>query len=228
MSYARHTWRGARLKLMAVAALPVLVVAITGLAAAPAQGSATAAVHSRSMDTATEDEFQFCAQGGAGYCLNDWNGTIGDVKMYNSGVVNNSFAVEPLTLCPNDSVGDSPGNYCPFANHALDQHFAGDEIFQLESGVNPDWCLGTSATSSLTILQPCNTANGTGGGDGTIFLEGTVTCINGGGYYWGNRYWSQHYNTPEYLESGGAIGKQANADYSGGSISCWLVGPVLD
>jgi hypothetical protein len=219
--YVRRTWRIRNLRRLAAVALPVLVAAATGLGGAtgPAYAGVRAAAHPHHSRVVVPDQGtpdQYCAQGGAGYCLNDWNGTIGDVMMYNNGYKNNGFYYEQLGLCPGNAVGDRPGDYCPFSNHALDQDFFNDYIFQLESAVNPGWCIGTSASSSLTILQPCNSiSTGTGGGDGTVFLASLMNC------YWGNRYWSNHYSTPEYLLSGGAIGKQANADYSGGSPSCW-------
>ena len=227
VKYIRKAKRVSKIKRLATAAFAVLAgtVMVLSTAAAPAGASNSAQAHSAVSPRQTYTEF--CAQSGNGYCLNDWNGTIGDVKMYNKGVTNNAFTLVSLSMCSGGNEVLGAPSYCPFSDHAIDNNLAGDFIDELESNVNPGWCVGSTTSSSLTILNPCGSSNGNGAGQGTIFVADT-----GGGpdgcsqILFVNRYWSDRYNTTEYLQSGGAIGVQANSDYSGSSPSCWGEGFV--
>jgi len=214
-----------KLRRLAAMALSVLAAAVMGLGAAtapahasgpaaaqPHRGRPVAAQLRRILDSGPED---WCGNAGTGYCLNDWNGTFGDVKMYYGGYTNDLWIYQPLYLCPGGVVASN----CPFSNTHLDNVFLGDPIFQLESYVLPGWCIGSSTSSSLGIMQPCNNENtGTGGGTGTVWLFGVCS---GGGDPFGNRYWSARYNTPEWVESGNALYAQPNLDFSGSSPTCW-------
>jgi hypothetical protein len=198
-----------KLKLLAAVTLPVVV------AAAMSMVGGTAPAYAQSSD-------DWCGNAGTGYCLNDWNGSIGDVKMYYGGVTNDLWIDQPLRLCSdNDLVTVSPA--CPFSNTTLDAQFNGAFIFQLESAVNPGWCIGTSTSSSATILQGCNnTATGTGGGTGTVLLLSSTECIfdglqEGAGTI-GSRYWTSRDQDEQFLGSGNAVGNQASET---GEATCW-------
>ena len=201
--------RRSYLKRWAAVVLPVFLVAVAvpGTSAAVAQASVRpgTAIHVP----------QICGNSGTGYCLNDWNGSIGDVKMYYGGYANDSFRIVSVLECNGDSTVLGAPNYCPFSNHALDTHLAGLGIFEFESGANPGWCVGSAANNSLTILQPC-------GGTGTVFIGDDVyASCPAGIFHFVSQYWSNHYGTYEYLESGNALGHQADEDYSGSSPTCW-------
>jgi hypothetical protein len=194
-----------KLKPLAAVALLMLVSAVTDL------GTATAPAY------ASGPPSEICGNAGTGYCLNDWNGTTGDVKMYYGGYANDYFWLQPAYICGGGNTVEGAPYYCPFSNHALDDNLAGRAIDEIGSGVNPGWCVGSAANNSLTILQPC------GSGTGTIFVLNHASCPPSGLEYV-NRYWSNHYNTAEYLESGNALGAEANEDYSGPSPTCWQYG----
>jgi hypothetical protein len=223
----RDIWTGKRvskLKRLAAVALLVLVAAVTGLGTATASAYASGPVpaHSAARD-ALRSIPEVCGNAGNGYCLNDWNGSIGDIKMYYGGYANDSFQWFSLPRCNGNSLVLGAPYYCPFANHTLDNNLAGHLIFQIDSGVNPGWCVGSSTSSSKTIMQPCaDETTGAGGGTGVVFVQTHVSnCEGPGNQLFINRYWSDRYSTKEYLESGNALGVQADEDYSGSNPTCW-------
>jgi hypothetical protein len=226
--HMKDIWMGSSLRKLTwlAAALSALAAAVgLGTATAPAYASGLVSVRAHSVTRVAQQDNvpQVCGLAGTGYCLNDWNGAIGDINMYYGGYANDYFEWFSLPRCNGNSLVLGAPYYCPFADHTLDNNLAGHLIFEIESGVNPDWCLGTSSSSSLTIMQPCADLNtGAGGGDGVVLVQTqNSNCGGTGNQMFIDRYWSDRYSTEEYLETGGNIGVQANADYSGSNPTCW-------
>ena len=131
---------------------------------------------------------QFCQTSSGNYCLNDWNGANAAVQMYGGGTGNEEFVAERVTGRCNDGLVDSS---CPFNSSTFNSRYSGFPIVQLwyqPSGTSKPLCVGTDindpSAPSLAYLSGCNTsAQGTGGGTGTIFIDHDGYLIN---LYWSN------------------------------------------
>jgi hypothetical protein len=209
--------------LLVLSGVTLLAAVTTGSAyARPALTTSPLVVNGPQASSITE----ICAQGGSGYCLNDWNAvSSGDaVKMYNSGVTNDNFGENLLTgYCNGGHVTDgvhSPGPACPFVvGSGYNSAYEGDQMIEIISNVSGA-CIGTDE-HSIANLGPCPPTRG--GVGSNIWVLATPECGTlSGTYYYINVYWS---NSPDNsdaasLQSGGAIGNNA---YVVGvhDTSCW-------
>lgn len=162
---------------------------------------------------------QICAQSGTGYCLNNWNGANGAVKMGQNGWPHQHFGNAAVSqMCGSGRVTGT----CPFSNLALDSALFNQPIEAIkdaESGL----CVGlASATSTGAIETTCPNTSGTGGGWGVIFVQDPGTCsvhldnvraTDTGGT-----------STPWNLRSGGATGVQALMSTARDGTTCWGTG----
>jgi len=120
---------------------------------------------------------EFCSNFGAGYCMNDWNGDQNQgapIKMYYGNSSNEQFQLQDINPCNSSPVPDEVTTSCPFVvGSGLNNMFAGDLIFQLYYPA-ANKCIGTSSAGN-GILATCNNSSGSGGGDGTILIEGPAS-----------------------------------------------------
>ena len=174
---------------------------------------------------------QICANGGTGYCMQDFGGGdyAGDaVTNYYGGSSYENFYFQYVNACDGGHVVEAtidgyPHN-CPFTVVALDNYWAGFTFGQLRYG--PGGCV-VSGASSRTILGNCdNTSNGTGGSAGVldIFYGLTGGSCNGNiTQGWGvNVYNSDYYGSNAYLQDGSGLWAQ---DYfyveQNTTATCW-------
>jgi hypothetical protein len=134
---------------------------------------------------------QICAQGGSGYCLNNWNGEDIFVAMYTSNVLNDSFQVLSINPC-NSSPAGQVTQTCPFnLGSGFNARFAGDNIVQIndyDSGA----CVGTGTSPDNLGAAgelACTNSVGNGGGVGTWQVVAPVSGPPSGVVYI-NRYWT--------------------------------------
>lgn len=168
MKSIRSRLRRARPAFAGIAAIIAALAVVLGLGAAPALAAGPLVA-------------QFCQTSNGGYCLNNWNGSNQAVKMYQGGVGNEDFVAENVP----GRCGGKVTSTCPFANKAFDSRYGGFPIVQLV--YEPDGrCLGTQSTAnSSAYLGGCNnTSSGTGGADGTIFVDHDGYLIN---LFWTNK-----------------------------------------
>lgn len=144
----------------------------------------------RNLMLAPRTTLELCSSNGAGYCMNDWNGSHiqgAAIKMYYGHSSNEQFEVQGLNLCNSDPL-DQVTRTCPFVvGSGLNARYEGATIFQL---YYPDAnkCIGTvtgsGSNAGNAILTGCNNSAGSGGGDGTILINpGTDNSII-------DRYWT--------------------------------------
>lgn len=122
----------------------------------------------------------FCTNfNGSVVCLNDWgNGSFGNsVKTFSSNSSNEDFVELSTGRC-----GGTVTTNCPFANSAYDNAYRNFPIVQLEYDPN-GWCVATG-TDRNAQLGNCNNSNGTGGSNGTLFVDHNGFMIN---VYWTNQ-----------------------------------------
>lgn len=161
---------------------------------------------------------QICAQSGTGYCLNNWNGANGAVKMGQNGWPHQHFGTAALSsMCGSGKV---TGN-CPFSNLALDSALFNEPIVTIKDA-DSGRCVGlASSTSTGAIETTCPNTGGTGGGWGVVYVEDfgcnvhldNVRATDTGGT-------SQPWN----LRSGGATGAQAIMSTARDGTACWGTG----
>jgi hypothetical protein len=191
----RRRWAAA---LASVAAAGVLAV---GFGTTPAQASG-----------------QICAQSGTGYCLNNWNGANGAVKMGQNGWPHQLFGTAALSsMCGGGHVTGT----CPFSNLALDSALFNEPIVTIKDA-SSGLCVGlASSTSTGAIETTCPNTSGTGGGWGVVYVEDfgcnvhldNVRATDTGGT-----------STPWNLRSGGATGAQAIMSTARDGTACWGTG----
>jgi hypothetical protein len=205
--------------LLAVSGLTLLA----GVTAAPAYARpAPAASHLAAGGSQRTSVPEICAQGGTGYCLNNWGGLV---KMENPGYTNDNFDWIRLTgYCDDGYVTNgvsSPGPACPFpAGSGLNNTYEGDQIVKIVSGIS-NGCIGTDFSEHANVGACPPSSNGTGS---NLWVIGPTCFVgSGAGNYFINIYWSgQHGNgDASSLESGGAIGAQAYVAGNNPSASCW-------
>lgn len=149
----------------------------------------------------------WCAQSGAGYCLNrsqcaTASGT--HVIMWVLDYDNcEDFLPIPTVMCGEGNVTQT----CPFTvGSGLNARYAGSKIWYIKAYNESNECLATSS-GGLGILGSCPDRNGNGGSNGVIFVQ------NAAGYMV-NRYWSDYnyslgeYNAPSWMCSPGSQGHQ--------------------
>jgi hypothetical protein len=122
-----------------------------------------------------------CDDNGLGYCLNRGGGCTNNqnsgcsIIAYTNDFDNNEYAnYQNLNLC---SGGDTVTTNCPFTvGTGLNDDNVGDQIVQIAmynvSNGNAYGCVGDNGTRYTTLVG-CNGGNGSGGGVGSIFVEGT-------------------------------------------------------
>lgn len=186
-------------RLIAASSLAVGVLGATIVGATPASATTV----------------RICGNSGTGYCLNDWGGHdfIGDpIKMEVGGVSNENFWVHHLTtFC--GGLG-YVGNSCTSQWGSQGSLVFTDDAVEIVYG--PGGCLG-SDSNGLAIITTCPNDSGVGGGTGTVFAFSDTTCFGcskTGGFI--SRPWSNSSGQLAYLESGGAVGNQANEICSSG------------
>jgi hypothetical protein len=125
-------------------------------------------------------------------CLNDWNGGgVGNgIRMFHSGASNEAFEEIGVPRCGDGRVKTG----CPFANSDFNTRYNGDQIVQITYNQEPFPTYGTPGlcvatdTGGLAVLGACNTSSqGTGGANGTIFIDNNGFEIN--------LYQTNHQNT---------------------------------
>lgn len=118
---------------------------------------------------------QICGNNGTGYCMNDWNGGLNNnpVKMYYGGSSNENFFTYRIDPC-NSSPPDRVTETCPFTlGSGYNAALAGHIIFEVGYGTTP-YCIGTTGVQAggpTAILTGCPGVNGSGGGNGTIWVQ---------------------------------------------------------
>jgi hypothetical protein len=165
---------------------------------------------------------EICAQGGTGYCLNNWGGLV---KMEKAGYTNDDFGWYTLThYCDGGYVTNGvqlPGPACPFpVGSGLNSEYNGDQIVRIVSGVS-NGCIGTDFSENANVGTCPPSSGGTGS---NIWIIGPACYVgSGAGSYYINVYWSgQHGNSgASSLESGGSIGAQAYVAGNNPAASCW-------
>lgn len=186
-----------RIGVLAFSGLAALAL-ITGTSVMPAHASGGA----------------ICAQSGTGFCMNNWNGAGGAIKMGQQGWPNQSFsAVQLTTMCGHGTVTGT----CPFSNLALDSILFGEPIVKV--AYSTGGCLGLSNSGgSSGFMETCPGANGTGGGWGTVMVEDfgcnvhldDVRATDNGGT-----------STPFNWRSPGVVGGQVVTTTNRDGGSCW-------
>lgn len=198
MRYLRRTRAATAVVLMAAALS-------AGFAAAPANAAS-------SLSTA-----HFCQTSSGDYCLNNWNGSGGVVKMYQSGVGNEDFVAETVP----GRCGGKVTSSCPFSNSGFASRYAGFPIVQLV--YQPDGrCVSTqSTTNANAYLGACNNpSSGSGGADGTIFVNHDGYLIN---VFWSNK--DQHGSSASCMSGAASNGGAIDLNLATGS-GCprWAIG----
>lgn len=183
-----------RLRSARAAAVTVILfaaIACLGVAGAP-----------RAFASTTGLTPSFCLQSG-NYCLSDSNGADQAVNMQQSGAPDEDFIAQLTGRCGGHVTSD-----CPFADTALDTRYEGFPIVQLYDQA-VDRCVGTDSRGSA-VFAACNSVStGTGGGDGTLF-------INHGGYMI-NVYWT---DSGQYGDEPACMGPvSADSTSSGDGVS---------
>lgn len=125
-----------------------------------------------------------------GYCLNAWNypqPNQDQIRTYTSGVSNNDFQTEGVDRCDSSNkTDDYTTANCPSPGVP-----AGLFIFQIEDQ-NTGGCIGNVGTGATAWrTDQCNPTSypGTGGTNGTIFIQDPVqSCEFGNNYV--NNYWT--------------------------------------
>lgn len=156
---------------------------------------------------------QICAQGGSGYCLNDWgNGPSGTpVKMYTGGVSNDNFGWQTVIRCEG---GDAVTGDCPFTDSGFDSQYAGDAIIQLKYNGSAGGCVATDHAGDVQMGVCNNTSTGAGGSFGTLWVDDLSGHLISVGM---TNYVTVGLDTPMALVSGGSIGVQAITNNTGWS-----------
>lgn len=193
------------MKLLRKAALGLAVLGFTalagaGLGAAPAMAAG-----------------QICAQGGTGYCLNDWNGGgIGaSIKMGQNGWPHQAFGTVHLTgMCGN---GGFVAANCP--NSTASTYLFGEPIVAIK--YSGGGCLGSGNSDDRAFLVTCPDNNGNGGGWGSIQIQ-DGTCSGNSAVILANSHFTGLDGRVVEVVSGGAVGAQALVDSTSGS--CWGTG----
>lgn len=151
---------------------------------------------------------QVCAQSGTGYCLNDWGGqdNLNDkvAMYYNDGTNDNFFKLEPISDCNGPG-----GTQCVQA------------VYLPSEG---QYCLATN-DDGFGILGNCGGSGGANASYGVIdYLIGGGPGCSSSGLRLENRYWTDYYGCPQWVESSGTVGVQVTMDGSDGNgSSCWDV-----
>jgi len=187
-----------------------------------------------SVAPAQATQTQICGNSGSGYCMNNWNDAFQSVKMYYGSSSNEAFVTVQINPCNSNPPGFVTST-CPFAvgsgyNSALE----GEPIFEVQyiGYLGTSYCVGSTgvqAGGATAVMVGCPNNNGSGGGNGTIWV-----AWGGQGSYTGyviTRYWADYYytyfgqkccNTIPSVFSGGSLGaplfmgSQTNATQWGG------------
>lgn len=169
---------------------------------------------------------QICENGGAGLCLNDWNGagSGGAVKMGQNGWPHQNFGTFQLTtMCGAGRVTHT----CPFTNTSLDNAMF-DHIIVAVKYLGNGLCVGTSQTTRGAVLTTCPNSGGGGGGWGTVMVQRTNVnnCFTqNGDEQLMDRLWSDNDATATVLTGSTAQGNQAAMfTQTNPAIVCWGTG----
>jgi hypothetical protein len=184
-----------------LAAAPVVIAVCTGLLLGTSHAADASATS------------QVCAQGGTGYCLNDWGGagSPGDTvaMYYNNNTNNNNFEIQAVSGC----VG--PG---------------GTECVEIKYlGSNNNLCVGAEfpngALSTTGVLGSCGDASqgGNGAAVGVIqWMTSPSWCRADRGVGLENRHFTQVTGSAKYVQSSGAVGNAVNLiGVDDNTSSCW-------
>jgi hypothetical protein len=123
---------------------------------------------------------QFCQTSSGNFCIDDWNGggSGNAVRMEEGGVSNEDFVAQPVGRC-----GGTVTSSCPFADTTFDSRYEGFSIVQLLD-LSKNLCMGTNSSANA-VLGACNsTSSGTGGADGTVFVDHDGYLIS---LYWSDQ-----------------------------------------
>lgn len=172
---------------------------------------------------------QICANGGTGYCMQDYGGGdfTGDAvtDYYGSSSYENFYALYD-NACGGghlvQAVIDGDPRNCPFTAVAQDQYWRGYSIYEIQYG--PGGCV-VSGSSSKAVLGNCdNTSNGTGGSAGVkqILWGSSGTSCDGAKNqgYDVNVYNTDYYGSAAFLQDAGTLWGQEYF-YVETSGTCW-------
>lgn len=172
---------------------------------------------------------QVCANGGTGYCMQDYGGGdyVGDaVTNYYGSSGYEDFYTQFVNACDGnhyvEAVIDGDPHNCPFTIVAQDQYWRGFGIQQIRYG--PGGCV-VSGPSSKAVLGTCDDpSNGTGGSAGVLDLiygQNGFGCDATRGEGWAvNVYNTDYYGSVAFLQDGSGLWAQ-DYFYLETSGTCW-------
>lgn len=197
-----------RFRKLAVAAAAVAALAVPAVTLATAAQAAVVPI---------------CTQGGAGKCLNDWNGggINNTVKMFTNQSGNENFGVQSLsTMCGSGHVTST----CPFSNHVIDGQLLGASIVKMNYFPN-GLCTGSGQNDDRALLEACPGANGTGGGWGTVMVESNFSVpgchASNGDTALVSVHWTNVNGSLSSLTGGETNGFQATFIPNSSLEACW-------